>query len=141
TKNLKPEDERQFVDLLEASLQESDEILLKLFRLDRKIKLDVDWVDEKKNDVYLNLVKRLLQADPSLLESIQEKICFTVGDNEVPLKSIDSANDRVVVEHQNQQINLSRSLILNLEDNNSLAAIQNFALEAIEKNILTEKEA
>ena len=41
---------------------------------------------------------------------------------------------------KNKKVNLSRSLILNLKDNNSLAEIQKFATEAIDRNILTEKE-
>ena len=75
--NLNPDDELQFVDLIEASLQESREILLKLLPLAKKLKLDIIWKEEKGNFIRLNFIKRLLQADQSKLGDIQEKVVFS----------------------------------------------------------------
>lgn len=139
--NLDPNDEHQFIDLLNASLQESDEVLIKFFQLGRNLKLDTSNFDEERNVILLKVLKRLLQADQSILEKIHERIYLIIGDQEVAMNSIDSANDRVEINFRNKQIYLSRSHILNLEDDRILAGIQDFANETIAKNFLTETEA
>ena len=139
-KNIDVDNEQQFVRFTEACLQESDERLVKLLEIAPNIELDTHWSQSDNNTIYLRLFKRLLQADSSKISDVQKKIVFKISGGDVPLNSIDSANDRILIEYQNKKVNLSRSLILNLKDNNSLAEIQKFATEAIDRNILTEKE-
>lgn len=140
-KSLNRDNRKQFIDLTASLLNEGQDILLRLLNLDQDILLDTSWDNEKENIIQLSLIRRLYQLDNSIVPDLHDKIDLKLGSSEFSMNSIDSANDRIIVQHQGKEISLSRSLILNFDDNNSLQVIQKFATEVVQKDLLTEREA
>ncbi|WP_320112294.1 AAA domain-containing protein [Draconibacterium orientale] len=139
--NFDEDNYEQVVDLANALIRENEDALLLLFKKLNLLSIDLNWEEEHKNSTIIKLVKRLFSSDNIEIKEIQDKILLTGGDNDIRLSSIDSANDDVLISYKNQNIRLSRALILGLEDDGAIRKVLKFAKETIDRQLLTEKEA
>jgi hypothetical protein len=105
--------------------------------------LDASWTDERQNELYLKLLKEVIEASVTQeeLAAIHKKISINKEGQEINVGNIDSANDSIEVYRGDKKITLSQSQILNLENADNIKLIQAFHDEAKKRDLLTQSIA
>jgi hypothetical protein len=114
---------------------------IRLFDKLKKVNLHFNTEDIFQNKSKLEFLAELIGNEGIELQTIQDKVCIQTDSFEILLADIDITNDQILILHQNNQIQLSRSKLLNLENENAIPTILAFAELAINSSLLTEKAA
>lgn len=135
------EDEKQKIDLIEALLEESPEILLQVFEKLRIVELDGDWENENTNALLIKYIQRLAETEEVMLGDVQDKIAISADSNIYHLSSIDEAADSLLIMFNESEVSISRSSLLGLQDNSGIKHIIDFAQECQNRELLPHKLA
>lgn len=145
--------ETLYNELVNLSIKENSESLIDVISkasLDTKIqlfkKLDRITLEYKSEDISSNKTKlefitELISIADLDLINIQNKIYIQTVSYQTALADIDIANDQIKINIEDKEILLSRSKLLNLENENSIPTILKFAELAVQQSLLTEKAA
>jgi hypothetical protein len=152
--NLVPyRNERLYSELVKLSSQENSEnlievvstasldIKIQLFNKLNEVVLDYLADDISENKVKLEFLTELIENEGLELKDVQDKISIQTYTHEIALAQIDIANDQIIIHHDDHEIQLSRSKLLNLENEKSIPTILSFAELAVQQSLLTEKVA
>ncbi|MCV9933028.1 AAA domain-containing protein [Flavobacterium sp. LS1R47] len=137
------DDNKQELDLVEIVVAERFEDKKALLELLNYAKLDATWKEERSNELYLKILKEVVEGDitPEELNTIHKKIIINKGEDEILIGNIDSAHDSIEVVRGEKKIILSQSQILNLENAENIKLIQEFHDEAKKRDLVTQKTA
>lgn len=127
--------------LIEVISTASLEVKIQLFIKLNKVTLEYRTDDISSNKVKLEFLTELIGSNDLELKNIQDKIYIQANTYEAALADIDIANDQIMVHLADNQIPLSRSKLLNLENENSIPTILAFFELAVQQSLLTEKAA
>ena len=146
-------DETLFSKLIDLSDSDNREELFDVISaasLNTKVeffdKLDSITLQYTEGDVYANktkltFIRELIENDKVRLGDLQDKIIIATENDNINLSAIDVANDEIIIEDRDNRIKLSRSRLLNLENEKAIPTILSFAKTVIEKSLLTEQIA
>lgn len=141
--NFTEDNDAQELALIEIVLSESIEDKKALLDRLTFTPLDASWTKEKSNELYLKLLRDIIEADisPEDLTAIHAKISISNDDDKIVIGNIDSANDAIEVKRGDKKIILSQAQILNLENAENIKLIQSFHDEAKKRGLLSPKAA
>ncbi len=128
-------------ELIDIVILSGLNIKIKLFNKLNTIKLDFKDSDLACSKSKLLFITDLMGEEGVELKNIQDKIVIQKENNQINLKEIDVANDRISLNHHNGQIELSRSKLLNLENEKAIPIILSFAELAVEQSLITDRNA
>lgn len=128
-------------NLIEVVSNASLDIKIQLFNKLNEVVLDYQTDDISENKVKLEFLSELIGNDGLVLKDVQDKISIKTDTHEIALADIDIANDQIIINHEDHQIQLSRSKLLNLENEKSIPTILSFVELAVQQSLLTEKAA
>jgi hypothetical protein len=127
--------------LIEVVSTASLDIKIQLFNKLNEVVLDYRTGDISENKVKLEFLSELIGNDGLEFKDVQDKITIKSESYEIALAQIDIANDQIIIHHDDHQIQLSRSKLLNLENEKSIPTILSFAELTVKQSLLTEKAA
>ena len=135
--------DNQELDFIEIILGERVEDKKALLDKLTYINLDASWINERQNELYLKLLKDVVEASISQeeLTAIHKKISINLDGQEINIGDIDSAHDSIEVQRADKKITLSQSQILNLENAETIKLIQVFHDETRKRDLLTHSIA
>lgn len=95
------------------------------------------------NKTKLTFIRELIESNKVVLGDVQDKIIIETENDDINLSAIDVANDEIIIEDRDRDthIKLSRSKLLNLENEKAIPTILSFAKTVIEESLLTEQLA
>lgn len=128
-------------NLIEVVSTASLDIKVQLFNKLNEVVLDYLTDDLSENKVKLEFLSELIGNDGLVLKDVQDKISIKTDTHEIALADIDIANDQIIIHHDDHELQLSRSKLLNLENEKSIPTILSFAELAVQQSLLTEKAA
>lgn len=146
-------DEKLYTELINLSDSDNREELFHVINA-ASLNTKVDFFDKLnsislqyiENDVSINktklaFIRELIESDKVKLGDVQDKIIIETENDDINLSAIDVANDEIIIESRDSQIKLSRSKLLNLENEKAIPTILSFAKTVIEESFLTEQIA
>jgi hypothetical protein len=137
--NFEEEDLEQEIDFVEAILTEGFDDKKKLLQELTFIKLDGSWLSERQNNLYLRLLKDVVEGiSDDDITAIHNKVCIEKNNLEIIIGTIDSAHDTIILERGDKKINLSQAQILNLENADTIKLVQEFHDEAQKRDLLNK---
>ena len=128
-------------NLIEVVSTASLDIKIQLFNKLNEVVLEYRTGDISENKVKLEFLSELIGNEGLDLKDVQDKITIKSESHEIALAQIDIANDQIIIHHDDLEIQLSRSKLLNLENEKSIPTILSFAELAVQQSLLTEKVA
>lgn len=133
----------QELDLIEIVLGERSQDKKELLEGLTYTILDTSWENQRKNKLYLNLLKEVAEKDISEeeLAVIYKKISINKDDTNIIVGDVDSANDSIAVYRKEKKIILSQSQILSLDNADNIKLIHEFYLEAINRDLINKSTA
>lgn len=141
--NFEEDNDAQELALIEIVLGERIEDKKALLDRLTYTTLDASWTNEKANELYLKLLREIVETDITQeeLTAIQAKISISKDAEEIVIGNIDSAHDAIEVICGDKKITLSQAQILNLENADNIKLIQSFHDEAKKRGLLSPKAA
>ncbi|SFW80315.1 AAA domain-containing protein [Chitinophaga sancti] len=133
----------QELDLIEVVLPERYDDKKALLEKLTFIQLDATWSAERKNELYVKLLKEVVEGNvtPDELSALHKKISIKKDDQTIIIGDIDSAHDSIEVQRGDRKITLSQSQILNLDNAGNIKLVQAFHDEAKKRDLLTQTVA
>jgi len=128
-------------NLIEVVNTASLDIKIQLFNKLNEVVLNYQTDDISENKVKLEFLSELIGNEGLELKDVQDKIFIKTDTHKITLADIDIANDQIIIHHEDLQIQLSRSKLLNLENEKSIPTILSFVELAVRNSLLTEKAA
>jgi superfamily I DNA and/or RNA helicase len=126
-------------ELIEVIGTESLSVKIQLFNKVNKVVLQFNSDDISSNKSKLSFLTEVIGDEGLDLEIVQNKISILTDTYEIKLSEIDIANDQITINHAGNPIQLSRSKLLNLENEKSIPTIISFAESAVQQSLLTER--
>ncbi|ANE50637.1 AAA domain-containing protein [Flavisolibacter tropicus] len=133
----------QELDLVEIVLPERFDDKKELLQKLTYTTLDANWQEVRENELYIKLLKEVVEGDISSeeLSQIHNKIVINKDDQQIIIGDIDSAHDSIKVFREDKEIILSQSQILNLESAENIKLIQAFHDEAKKRDLISQTSA
>ncbi|GGF48108.1 AAA domain-containing protein [Echinicola rosea] len=128
-------------ELIEVVSTASLDIKIQLFNKLNEVVLSYRTDEISENKVKLEFLSELIGNDGLELKDVQDKISIETATYKIALADIDISNDQIIIHHEDLEIQLSRSKLLNLENEKSIPTILSFVELAVQNSLLTEKAA
>jgi hypothetical protein len=139
--NFEEESIDQELRLIEIVLLEGHEICKLFFEKITDIHLNSNWPENNQNELYLKLINKLAEIEGISIEDIQNKILIIKDAIQIRLVDIESANDTITINHNNKEIRLSQTKLLNLPDAKNVLLVQKFYEEVRHRDLVSEVNA
>lgn len=126
-------------ELIEVIGTASLSVKIQLFNSLTKVALEFYSEDISSNKTKLSFLNEIIGDEDIDLEIVQNKISILTDTHEIKLSEIDIANDQITINHAGKPIQLSRSKLLDLENEKSIPTIISFAESAVQQSLITER--